>query len=181
MCPPWDWEFPEYPSDWEEIRRGAVSRDGGRCQECGTSRHPLHVHHIESLSRGGSDDPSNLVTLCEDCHSQYHSHMGGGRRRAWEPTTRPTFYPQLGVTSAELRAYEDRHGLTGTPYSFESMNAALKSPYGAFPPKPKSVDSMQPIPRKRRRTLLKLSCVALLLLVNGAAWGSLLILLLFWA
>ena len=92
----WNWEFPEYPSDWDEIRRTVLRRDGGRCQECGTRQHPLHVHHIVSLSRGGSDDPSNLVTLCEDCHSQYHSHMGGAGRSRRVPSTRPTFYPQLG-------------------------------------------------------------------------------------
>jgi hypothetical protein len=177
----WDWEFPEYPSDWEDIRRRVVSRDGGRCQECGTSRHPLHVHHIESLSQGGSDDPSNLVTLCEDCHSRYHSHMGGGQRRAWAPPTQPTFYPHLGVTSAQLRDYEDRHGLTGTPYSLEAMNAALKSPYGAFPPKFESMPKVHPVPRKRSRTLLKFWCIALLLLLNAAFWGGVVIGLLFWA
>lgn len=179
MSPRWNWEFPEYASDWKDIRRRTLRRDGGRCQECGASRRPLHVHHIVSLSRGGSDDPSNLVTLCEDCHSQYHSHMGGGRRSRWVPSTRPTFYPQLGVTSAQLRDYEDAHGLTGTPYSFEAMNAALKSPYGAFPPT--SVSKKHPRRRNRVRTLVKFLCIAVLLVLNAAAWGSVLIVLLYWA
>lgn len=32
----------------------------------------LQVHHIEFKSRGGSDAPNNLITLCEKCHDQLH-------------------------------------------------------------------------------------------------------------
>lgn len=28
----------------------------------------LEVHHIEALKNGGSDEPSNLVALCGNCH-----------------------------------------------------------------------------------------------------------------
>ena len=31
----------------------------------------LNVHHIESRKTGG-DSPSNLITLCETCHKEYH-------------------------------------------------------------------------------------------------------------
>ena len=32
----------------------------------------LNVHHIESRKTGG-DAPNNLITLCEDCHDDYHN------------------------------------------------------------------------------------------------------------
>lgn len=31
----------------------------------------MNVHHIESRKTGG-DSPSNLITLCETCHKEYH-------------------------------------------------------------------------------------------------------------
>ena len=39
-----------------------------------------HWHHIVPKSRGGSDDPSNLILLCLDCHSKAHDvSFKGGR------------------------------------------------------------------------------------------------------
>ena len=32
----------------------------------------LNVHHIESRKTGGNS-PSNLITLCESCHKDYHA------------------------------------------------------------------------------------------------------------
>ena len=50
-----------------------MARDGHKCQHCkGKSKDPiLNVHHIESRKTGG-DSPSNLITLCETCHKEYH-------------------------------------------------------------------------------------------------------------
>lgn len=31
----------------------------------------MNIHHIESRKTGG-DSPSNLITLCETCHKEYH-------------------------------------------------------------------------------------------------------------
>ena len=179
MSPRWKWQLPEYVTKGVDLRRRVVWRDRGRCQECGTSRRPLHVYHIVSLSRGGSDEPSKLMTLCSECHSQYHSPMGGGGRSRWVPIRRPTVHPQLGVTSPELRAYAERRGLTGTPYSFEGLDAARKSPHGAFPPT--SVSNKHPGRRNRGRTPLKFLCVAMLLMLNAVAWGSVLMFLVYWA
>ena len=54
-----------------EIRSQILLRDGFRCQECGYYKH-LEVHHIIPRSKGGSDDPENLVTLCQRCHGKKH-------------------------------------------------------------------------------------------------------------
>ncbi len=33
----------------------------------------LDLHHIEYVSEGGGDDPSNLLVLCPYCHSMHHA------------------------------------------------------------------------------------------------------------
>ncbi|MDQ7824000.1 MAG: HNH endonuclease signature motif containing protein [Candidatus Eremiobacteraeota bacterium] len=46
-----------------------LKRDRFRCQAPGCScRRNLHVHHIIRRSQGGTDDPWNLIVLCEACH-----------------------------------------------------------------------------------------------------------------
>lgn len=72
------WNFPDYPSNWSEISRVVKQRDGYRCRYCGSSGGILHVHHITSLSKGGSNNYSNLITLCEECHAKQHPHMQRG-------------------------------------------------------------------------------------------------------
>jgi hypothetical protein len=44
------------------------TRDGFACVECGASER-LQLDHRYPWSRGGSDDPSNLQTLCGSCNS----------------------------------------------------------------------------------------------------------------
>lgn len=55
------------------VREYVLYRDGHKCQYCkGKSKDDiLNVHHIESRKTGG-DSPSNLITLCETCHKEYH-------------------------------------------------------------------------------------------------------------
>jgi len=78
----------QYPADWDERRRKVYRRDDYRCQECGAGGGPhgdtvLHCHHKTPISRGGSHEYSNLVTVCEDCHERIH-----GRAIGREPTRR---------------------------------------------------------------------------------------------
>lgn len=51
-----------------------LDRDGYTCQCCKGKRKDsrLEVHHIVYRSHGGSDDQSNLVTLCHTCHKGVH-------------------------------------------------------------------------------------------------------------
>jgi hypothetical protein len=41
------------------------------CVACG-ARDALHHHHLTPRIEGGSDDDTNLITLCEDCHGRVH-------------------------------------------------------------------------------------------------------------
>jgi hypothetical protein len=56
-------------------RAYVLDRDNHICQHCkGKSKDKrLEVHHIIFRSNGGSDDPLNLITLCETCHKKLHS------------------------------------------------------------------------------------------------------------
>ncbi len=66
-----------YGPDWELIREQILQRDSHTCQEASPyCSGPLHVHHRIPLGRrGGTNQSSNLVTLCEYHHSLKHPHM----------------------------------------------------------------------------------------------------------
>lgn len=51
-----------------EVRQAVFSKDGHKCVRCGATK-PLSVDHIVPVVMGGSDDLSNLQTLCRRCNS----------------------------------------------------------------------------------------------------------------
>ena len=67
-----DYQNGEQLGFWN-VREYVLFRDGHKCSYCkGKSKDPiLNVHHIESRKTGG-DSPSDLITLCETCHKEYH-------------------------------------------------------------------------------------------------------------
>jgi hypothetical protein len=45
----------------------------------------LELHHIQYVSDGGGDDPSNLLVLCPYCHSMHHAgHIPVEAIRLWK-------------------------------------------------------------------------------------------------
>lgn len=79
-----------------ETRLAVYRRDGFRCALCDDVR-GLQIHHAVHRSRGGSDDPMNLITLCWRCHAEAHG------------TFLPERHPTLPQTPEEL--YLFRRGL----------------------------------------------------------------------
>ena len=60
---------------FENTKAMVLNRDNYTCQYC-KGKHKdskLEVHHIVFRSLGGSDEESNLVTLCHTCHKNLHS------------------------------------------------------------------------------------------------------------
>ena len=60
---------------FENTKAMVLNRDGYTCQCC-KGKHKdskLEVHHIVFRSQGGSDEESNLITLCHTCHKDLHS------------------------------------------------------------------------------------------------------------
>lgn len=53
-------------------REYVLHRDSHTCQKCLKKDLILNVHHLVQRKEGGTNRPSNLITLCEKCHSDYH-------------------------------------------------------------------------------------------------------------
>src|SRR5262245_52810455 len=93
--------FPTRSPDWLNIREGVLHRDNYRCVECGTpcGATEADVHHLLPRSAGGTDEPSNLVTLCDGCHAAHHPKLAGRlARRVMEKW------------AVKLALWLDRHG-----------------------------------------------------------------------
>lgn len=58
-----------------------------QCEKKGRITLAEEVHHINPLSHGGTNDESNLMSLCTPCHSEITAREGG----RWK---RPGNYPQ---------------------------------------------------------------------------------------
>jgi ATP-dependent DNA helicase RecQ len=72
---------------WEDTRLLVLARDEFKCVSCSTKlkSRDADVHHLLPRSMGGSDELSNLVTLCDGCHAAHHPNLAGGlARRALE-------------------------------------------------------------------------------------------------
>ena len=61
--------------DFYNVKAYVLHRDGYKCQSGRQGKHSpkLHVHHKVFRAHGGSDEPSNLVTLCATCHDDLHA------------------------------------------------------------------------------------------------------------
>lgn len=61
-------------SIWSQKRNQILERDHYACVECG--RHTdLNVHHIR-YSNIFNEQPTDLLTLCSDCHTALHDRVG---------------------------------------------------------------------------------------------------------
>lgn len=106
----------DYPSDWEQRRKEVYERDRFTCQNCGRrggphGDHELHAHHIVPKASGGSDDLSNLKTLCRECHNAVHTDAHAPTVKAYEATmertseTATTLVRRLTALSVALVVY----------------------------------------------------------------------------
>ncbi len=60
-----------YGSKWDTIRARVLKRDNHLCQNClrnGRAVEARTVDHIIPKAHGGTDDDSNLESLCWECH-----------------------------------------------------------------------------------------------------------------
>lgn len=61
------------------LRFQILQRDGFRCCLCGAStanrQVELEIDHIIPISRGGTNDPHNLQTLCRPCNLGKSNHL----------------------------------------------------------------------------------------------------------
>jgi ATP-dependent DNA helicase RecQ len=62
---------------WTSVREAVLARDESTSREC-RERFPateLDVRHLIPRKEGGSDDPTNLITLCDGCHGARHATL----------------------------------------------------------------------------------------------------------
>lgn len=64
--------FASRPGDWAEVAKRIRHRDGYKCMRCAATDTTLDVHHIVYLSNHGTNQQSNLITLCRKCHEAEH-------------------------------------------------------------------------------------------------------------
>jgi len=65
-----------------KLRHECFKRDGYKCVECGATNKEkiLRADHILPVSQGGTDELSNLQTLCEDCNFAKSNKYWKGER-----------------------------------------------------------------------------------------------------
>jgi len=60
-------------SGYNNTKAYILARDSYTCQQCDAKNVVLEVHHKIERINGGTNAPSNLITLCSDCHSKHHA------------------------------------------------------------------------------------------------------------
>ena len=80
-----------YGSAWQRIRKQALDRDKWLCRRClkrglltplGMRPRDHEVDHIKPKDKGGTDELSNLQSLCPDCHHEKTAEDEGWKRSA---------------------------------------------------------------------------------------------------
>ncbi len=69
-----------------EVRKYVHQRDNYQCKGCGQTANETHltIDHIIPLARGGTNDISNLQTLCFTCNQQKTDNIDPRFRRYFE-------------------------------------------------------------------------------------------------
>lgn len=83
---------------YSNVHEYVLHRDNHKCQNpnCKHKSSVLQVHHIKYRSNGGTDKPSNMITLCSDCHSS-GNHKGW--LLAWAPKVNTSYRPETFMST----------------------------------------------------------------------------------
>lgn len=65
----------------KRLRYEILRRDNHTCRYCGAMAPDvaLHVDHVDPVALGGTDEPTNLITACQDCNAGKSSVQPGDR------------------------------------------------------------------------------------------------------
>lgn len=81
------------------VKAYVLNRDGYQCQNCKKKNRKLHVHHIVFKSKGGTDSPDNLITLCESCHDKLHC----GKFKIKGIKSKTKHATEIGIVKSQLK------------------------------------------------------------------------------
>lgn len=85
-----------YGTAWDKLRKAILARDTHLCQPCkakGRATAAQAVDHIKPKANGGTDDPSNLQAICNECHDAKTAKDTGRRLK---PTIGEDGWPVQG-------------------------------------------------------------------------------------
>lgn len=71
-----------YGHAWRKLRTTILKRDGHQCQPCkrkGRLTAATQVDHIVPKAKHGTDHPSNLQAICDECHEAKTALDNGAR------------------------------------------------------------------------------------------------------
>jgi hypothetical protein len=85
--------------DFYNTKAYVLHRDKYKCQKCKTKKGKMHVHHIIFKSKGGTNAPDNLITLCESCHKELHTQgfVIKGKKSKTKHAT------EIGIVKSQLK------------------------------------------------------------------------------
>ena len=63
---------------WKQMRDRVLSRDKGKCVDCGDVATQIHHQTYDRIFREDTDD---LVALCSTCHAKRHNRYKPKRRK----------------------------------------------------------------------------------------------------
>jgi len=69
-----------------EVKKHVFQRNNYQCQSCGKTKQEtaLEIDHIIPIASGGSNDISNLQTLCRTCNKRKKHHFDPRFRRHFD-------------------------------------------------------------------------------------------------
>ena len=72
----------------KELKALIFLRDKNICTVCKLATDKLTIHHIKPKSKGGTDIPENLTTVCLYCHRRIHKLEKGGNKDGFKKEKR---------------------------------------------------------------------------------------------
>lgn len=103
---------------FDNIKAYVKFRDNYKCAVCSAMHVPLEVHHRLQRHDGGSNRPSNLITVCHDCHKAFHDGTLTGRKaKIMLPPTEKEQHSMQGAAFMSIMrwAVYDKLKETGIP------------------------------------------------------------------
>lgn len=103
-----------YPEYYQFVKR-VLARDNYTCQCCNIDNEYMEVHHLDGYEwcKEKRVDETNAITLCKNCHSNFHAIYGKGNN------TRMQFEEWLNFSLKELTKYEGDISSTRKIYCYE--------------------------------------------------------------
>lgn len=115
---------------YQTVKQYVLARDEYKCQVCKKKGGKLKIHHIIYRSEGGTNAPSNLITVCADCHT-YKNHQSGGVLYKWYQAKKKVTKSLKGATFMNIlrrrlwRAFPDAEFQYGAQTTLQRADLGL--------------------------------------------------------